>query len=219
MNIKKYVPLGLATMLIFGSVVMATSANGLTGNFFKGDRGQRAAVVTAIENSDYDAWVKAVSVNGQLPDFLNVITKDNFAQFVQMHQLLKDGKKDEAKAIADTLGLKFMGIGKGPGPIVNAAADAAIQSGDYDAWVKAVSVNDQMPELLKAVTKDNFAKFSEAMKLEKQGMDLIKQSRDILDSIGVNPPGPGFKKGEGHGRGRGERFESEDNTQTESESK
>ncbi len=201
----KILPIGLATLAILGTVALTTSANELTPNAATtqsttqsatghGQRGRamNQAAETAMTNGDYDAWVAAVSQNGQLPDFLKVITKDNFAQFVSMRQLMKDGKPDEAKKIADALGLK-LGMLKGGfgGPKANPAADTAIANNDYNAWVAAVSVNGQLPEGLKVVTQDNFPKFVEARNDQKQAMDLLKKSSDLMKEIGFRQ-GPGF---------------------------
>jgi hypothetical protein len=222
-DIKKYLPVGLATMAILGAITLVTSADELTPGTTStpstttsapttpgpetghGHRGHaiNQAAETAMTNGDYNAWVAAVSQNGQLPDFLKVITKDNFAQFASMRQLMKDGKPDEAKKIADTLGLK-MGMGKGgPGGFkANPAAETAISNSDYNAWITAVSVNGQVPDLLKVITQDNFPKFVEAHNDQKQAMDLMQKSRDLIKEIGFKQ-GPGFGGGMGHRGGKG----------------
>jgi hypothetical protein len=214
-DIKKHLPVALATMAILGAVSLAASADETTPptvstqtaadssqppapDMNQGHRGhgENQAAETAIQNNDYDAWLKAESRNGQLPDFLKVVTKDNFAQFVQMRQLMKAGKFDDAKKIADALGLKM-----GPGePKVNAAAETAIANSDYNAWVAAESVNGQLPDFLKVVTQDNFPKFVEAHNYEKQAMDLMQKSRDLMKEIGFKQ-GPGFGMGMGGHRG------------------
>jgi|GEM_PF-2243460 len=211
----KIIPVSLATMVILGSVALGVSANDSTtattatvpmsvtevkGGGVRGEL--RAAVKAALDANDYDAWVKAESNNRILPDFLKVITKDNFAKFVSMHQLMKDGKKDEAKVIADELGLK-MGGGRGgmERPKMNEAAEKAITNGDYAAWVTAESVNGQLPDFLKVVTKDNFSKFVEAHGYQKQAQVLMQKSDALMNEIGIKR-GPGF---EGRGGKRGER--------------
>jgi hypothetical protein len=45
-----------------------------------------------------------------------VINKDNFAKFAEIHELLEDGKKDEANKLRAELGLGLQnGMGKGMG--------------------------------------------------------------------------------------------------------
>jgi hypothetical protein len=61
----------------------------------------------AIENNDYEAWKALV---GELPnsaDLLEKITADNFAKFVEAHNLMEEAhvKMEEAKAIMEELGL------------------------------------------------------------------------------------------------------------------
>ena len=43
---------------------------------------------------------------GDLQQMAEKITEENFSQFVAMHQLMKDGDREGAKAIADELGLE-----------------------------------------------------------------------------------------------------------------
>lgn len=227
----KFLPVSLATMVILGAISLAAAASDSTASTENDTPrpatemrvGPRADVKAAIEAGDYDAWVKAVSINGQVPEFLKVITNDNFAQFVSMHQLIRDGKKDEAKVIADELGLKMgMGLGMGKGefqgpPKVNQAAEAAIASGDYDAWVKAISVNGKVPTFLQVITKDNFAKFVEASNYRKQAGELMKKSETIMDELGIKRPGPEGERGHRGGKGR---FGGEsENNQNETEVK
>lgn len=226
-KIGTFLPVSLATMVILGAISLAASASdpatttpgSASASVSDTSHISGAAVQAALEANDYDAWVKAISINGQLPEFLKVITKDNFAKLVSMHKLLKEGKKDEAKTIADELGLNI-GVGEGGfgRPKINEAAETAITNGDYDAWVKAESVNGQLPEFLKVVTKDNFPKFVEARNYQKQAMELMKKSDALMKEIGFKR-GPGFEKGEGHRGGRGIFREGpkDDRTETEAE--
>lgn len=69
--------------------------------FHKND-GRFEAVKNAFETQDYDAWVEAV---GEKHPFADMITEDNFADFIRMHELKKNGNFDEARAIAEEIGL------------------------------------------------------------------------------------------------------------------
>ena len=74
------------------------------------------------------------------------------------------------------------------------AVTAAINSNDYNAWVKAVGADSP---LAKKVTAANFAKFSEAHK-------LMEQARAIFTDLGLDNgiEGHGLGMGMGFGGGR-----------------
>lgn len=73
----------------------------------EGTRGdfKSSAVMQAIQNKDFNAWTAALTANGKTPKILEKINANNFGRFTEMLQLIKDGKKDEAKLAADELGL------------------------------------------------------------------------------------------------------------------
>lgn len=73
-----------------------------------------------------------------------------------------------------------------------AAAEAAINANDYQAWVAAVGTASPMAQ---KVTAANFSRFSEAHK-------LMTQARDIMSELGIEE-GPGMGRGHGQGQGRG----------------
>jgi hypothetical protein len=63
----------------------------------------------AFEDNDYQAWQNLMQGKGRVTQ---VVNEDNFAQFVQAHQLAEEGKIDEARQIRQELGL---GLGDGSG--------------------------------------------------------------------------------------------------------
>ena len=71
------------------------------------------AMEKAFETNDYEAWKNALpaqakSMMGQ------AITKENFAKFSEMHELMEHGKFDEASKIREELGLpSHNGMGMG----------------------------------------------------------------------------------------------------------
>ena len=67
------------------------------------------AMIEAIDNKDYDTWAELHNGRGRLSE---VITVDNFDQFIAMHELMLAGDKDAAEEIREDLGL---GIGRGQG--------------------------------------------------------------------------------------------------------
>ena len=69
---------------------------------------KREAVKLALNNSNYDEWVKAVGENCPI---LEKITEENFSKFVEAHNHMEEGKK-----IMEELGLeKGMGCVFGGG--------------------------------------------------------------------------------------------------------
>jgi hypothetical protein len=73
----------------------------------------KEALDSALENRNYDEW-RLIIENTQRPRaqaLLEVINEDNFDQFAQMHQLIKDGDYEGAREIKDDLGLKRPGMG------------------------------------------------------------------------------------------------------------
>ena len=64
----------------------------------------------AIENNDYEAWKNIIDSRPRISD---AITEENFSKFAEMHNLMQDGKFDEAQAIRDELG--FAGFRRGVG--------------------------------------------------------------------------------------------------------
>jgi len=78
---------------------------------------EREAIREAALNGDYATWYNLVAVDGELPEFLQVINEGNFARYQEMHQLM-----DGAKNIREELGLEKphngkqgKGLGRGNG--------------------------------------------------------------------------------------------------------
>jgi di/tripeptidase len=71
-------------------------------------------IETAIKEGYY-AWVKAISDHPNSGKILEIINEDNFDRFVEMHESRKEGDHKTAKEIAEELGLKGPGIGRGFG--------------------------------------------------------------------------------------------------------
>jgi len=73
----------------------------------------------ALAASDYEAWKALMGDKGRVTE---VITKDNFAKFVEAYKLAEQGKYAEAEAIRKELKLGVgigrkagMGFGRGMG--------------------------------------------------------------------------------------------------------
>ena len=69
------------------------------------------AIEAAIENNDYDAWKNTMDQRVNITD---VVTKENFDQFTEMHRLMEAGEFEKAQEIRDELGLQAPHGGMGP---------------------------------------------------------------------------------------------------------
>ena len=83
-----------------GFPVKPNGKHQMRGNGRKGEK--NPAVIEAIEAGDYGAWKEAI---GDKP-IAEQISEEDFSQFVEMHNLIKSGEREGAKAIADELGIK-----------------------------------------------------------------------------------------------------------------
>ncbi len=78
---------------------------------------KRQAVEDAISAGDYDAWLAAIEGSPMADKLKEVITEDNFATFVEMHNAMAEKDFDTAKTLSEEIGLDTpigMGFG-GPG--------------------------------------------------------------------------------------------------------
>jgi hypothetical protein len=105
---KKTIMFGL-TALIFGGLVLAPKAveayrgdPSVTGPNYTVER--HAAMEQAFENKDYAAWKNLMQGRGRVTQ---VVTAQNFAKFVQAHELAEQGKFAQANQIRQDLGLGF----------------------------------------------------------------------------------------------------------------
>ncbi len=73
------------------------------------------AMTKAFASKDYESWKKLMDGKGRVSQ---IVTKDNFAKFAEMHNLMQQGKVTEAQKIRQELGLGLhdgSGSGKGMG--------------------------------------------------------------------------------------------------------
>jgi len=57
----------------------------------------------------YDAWAEAIKDSPGSERLLDVINKDNFDTFVEMHKARQDGDYETAKELAEELGIGGFG--------------------------------------------------------------------------------------------------------------
>ncbi len=142
----------------------------------------KEAIQVSISNNDYEAWVEAQG--GKCP-FSDKINRDNFSQFVEMHNLKKVGDKEGAQRIAEELGLdnfrpKFRGhsgFRKGQSCMKNEDLIAAIDNNDYDAWIAAHG--DDVD--LEFLTEERFAKVVNFHQLvsDEEGKNMGKMMKEF----------------------------------------
>jgi len=56
----------------------------------------------AFENKDYNTWRELMDSRGRVTD---VITEENFEKFAEIHNLVQEGRLEEAKQLREELGL------------------------------------------------------------------------------------------------------------------
>lgn len=107
---------------------------------------QNEAVLTAIENNDYNAWVKAHNENVNPEE----LTEEKFNKLVERYNSHDNGEHK----------------GMMRGGRMNEAVQAAIDNNDYDAWLE---VQDNDCPFKDNITRDNFSRFVEMHKLMQAG--------------------------------------------------
>jgi hypothetical protein len=71
------------------------------------------AMEAAFEKNDYNAWKNLMQGRDRVTQ---VVTKDNFSKFAQIHKLTEEGKTAEAQKIRQEMGLGLKnGMGQGMG--------------------------------------------------------------------------------------------------------
>ena len=125
-EIKKMLPLTIMSLAIVALTAGALNTYAHFAN--KGDKegmnfdpakmeemkAMHGAMQTALDNNDFSAWQAAVSQEPMFNEKLgDQITEETFNTIVQVHQLMKDGKVEEARQLVEDSGLKmgFMGNG------------------------------------------------------------------------------------------------------------
>lgn len=114
---KKLLGLGVAALVVGGIGASASTALAYRGDpNVKGPNystEHHEAMEQALEGNNYEAWKNLMDGRGRVTQ---VINKDNFAKFAQIHELMEEGKIAEAQKICQELGLGMRdGSGKAMG--------------------------------------------------------------------------------------------------------
>lgn len=119
-NKKIYISLSILAFVAVISAVVSNYALAYQGDATKQGPNYTAerheAMEKAMADKDYEAWKALMNGRGRVTE---VINKDNFAKFVEAHNLSEQGKHAESLAIRQELGLgngKGQGLRNGEGP-------------------------------------------------------------------------------------------------------
>lgn len=180
-----------------GAGVTTVYANGHgfgEGPMFGGGEGRNHdEMMTAMESGDYDTWKSLVVAKAD-----EFASEENFNNLKQIHDLMKEGKTEEAKQLREDLdmpskGHRLRGAGKGE---MRGIIMKAVKDNDFEAWKAAMEDNvvNKLEELEGKINKDTFNKLVEAHQAMESGDR--ESAREIREEIGF-PLGP---HGGGHGR-------------------
>ncbi|MBD3300002.1 MAG: hypothetical protein GF347_01495 [Candidatus Moranbacteria bacterium] len=142
----------------------------------KGPGPRNKAVVEAIENNDYEAFLEAAS---DWPQGAEEITEEQFAIIVQAHNLRKEGNDEEAKELMAEAGLNRKGrMGRGQGQRNGEQMKEVLESGSYEKF-KSILEGDKVLELI-----DSEEKFNRLLEAHK----LRKEADQIMEELGFERP-------------------------------
>lgn len=121
MNKKILAFVGLSTLALSALVFIPNNTEAYRGDInVKGPNysvERHEAMQKAFDNNDFISWQKLMDGKGRVTQ---VINKDNFAKFAEIHKLLQEGKKEEAQKLRAELGLGLQnGLGRGMGQGMN----------------------------------------------------------------------------------------------------
>ena len=150
-----------------------------------------------FENNDYEGWKNFI--NTKAAEFSS---QENFENLKQVHDLMADGKIEEAESLRAELGISRGGRGEGPHGEGMKQVHEAIANQDYVAWKSAMEeVGDKRGnEKEITINEETFAKLVAANQARESG-DHDK-ARQIHEELGF-PGGPRNGNGQGLGKGFG----------------
>jgi hypothetical protein len=106
MNKKILGLVGMATLALGALVIIPTITQAYRGDMsVKGPNytvERHEAMEKAFDNNDFTAWQKLMTGRGRVTQIVN---KDNFAKFAEIHKLTEQGKTLEAQKLKTELGL------------------------------------------------------------------------------------------------------------------
>lgn len=114
---KTILSLGVVALALGAIVIVPSISNAYRGDVsVKGPNytaERHESMEKAFDSLDFTSWQTLMAGRGRVTQ---VVNKDNFAKFSQMHELMEDGKLVEAQKLRAELGLGLQnGQGKGTG--------------------------------------------------------------------------------------------------------
>jgi anti-sigma28 factor (negative regulator of flagellin synthesis) len=156
-NSQWFLTASLAAVIAFTSLSVIASAD--EGEFpqDKPMHPQMEEVKAAIESGDYNAFAEVAPEH-----LLEKINADNFGRFQEMHNHM-----EQARAIGEELGLE-----RGPGMDKRAQMKghmmenreeikAAVENGDYNAWVELHEGTEFGSKILEHINEENFSRLGD----------------------------------------------------------
>ena len=142
----------------------------------------------AVKDKDFGAWKGLISERAN--KMLDGATEENFNKATEAHQLMQDGKHEEAKQLLRDAGLPMMGHGKdgtrdGMDPEARDAIKEALDNSDYEAF-KELKADKPMSN---KITEKNFDKLIESHNLREAGGH--EGARVIMEELGLGMKGLG----------------------------
>ncbi len=127
---KKTIMMGTLGLVALSAVAIATGTYAYQSNPAKVGPNytpeRHAKMEAAFENNDYAAWKEQMGDRGAT----RKVNEQNFARFAEMHELMEDGKTDEASAIRAELGLG-QGNGNGQGRGMHSGQRGQNKNGNF----------------------------------------------------------------------------------------
>lgn len=133
------------------------------------DSAWREDVMQAIEDNDFDAW-QAAMIGG--------LTTERFASLVERHQTRTEKRAEQEQRME--------------------SINAALEAGNYDAWIDAVSELGGPEDISEMVTEDEFETLVEIYTARQDGD--FDTARALMEESGLHMI-PGMELGMGEGFG------------------
>jgi nucleotide-binding universal stress UspA family protein len=168
-KMRKAPIVGMAAMLLVGLVAAGAFAMPFGGNGW--GRFGNEAVREALEGGDYDAYLSAIDEGWRT--YRAGMTEGKFNEMFEHHQEMSEKRAQMQKK--------------------RAAVEAAIEAGDYEAWVSAIEGSPGAERLAEVITEDNFGTFAEIHQA-RQDKDWEK-AKELAEELGIEGMHKGFGRG------------------------
>ena len=184
----------LISVIILSFILVTFGLTSYTSASFGLNQEQRDAMGEAIEDGDYSKWKSMKEIRTRISD---VVTEENFFQFSEIRNLIKEGKFREANVLRENLGLperheieKFSHERFERGHGYMSEGSKLIEDGNYEEWKNVVG-NTKISEVVQ--TEEDFQKLLEAHSLMKEGK--YTEAKDVHRELGFTKDWIGERDG------------------------